>query len=187
MLAAAPPRAQEPSRADVAQLARAHADATIHHLTLVGAWGAANVVAGSAVVLMTPPGGARSFGLQSALWGATNLSIATIGLASQPDDPADDLAEVAAVEDRMRRLLRLNLMLNTGYVVIGTAMLAGAHSDRPHADLWRGHGAAVAMQGLALIVLDSVAYAAARRRHAAAVRVVSVTPTGTGLHLSVRL
>ncbi len=189
MLAAAPPaHAQEPStRAAVASLGQAHADASSHHLTLVGAWGAANLVAGSTILLITPPGGVRSFGLQSALWGATNVSIAMIGLASQPDQPASSLAAISAAEDRMQRVLRLNLALNVGYVAVGTAMLVGARSSDPHADLWRGHGAAVAVQGLALIVLDGAAYAASRRRDAAAGRVVSVTPIAGGVRLSVPL
>lgn len=174
-------------QATAARWAHAHADAQERHLSLVGAWGAANAVAGTTVLLLADDTGARAFGLQSALWGVVNLSIAGIGLAGSSDIEPTTVAAVRGREARTGRLLRLNLGLNAGYVAAGVAMVALAPADGAEGARWRGHGAAVAVQGLALLALDGVAYASCRRRQRALAETVTLVPTAAGLAVVVSL
>ena len=109
----------------------------------LGAWGAASVVVGAA--LSASPR-TRAFGRQTAAWGAVDGLIALVGArrraARGPTDPA-----------RLRRVLLVNAGLDVGYVLAGLHLVFRTRR-------WRGDGLAVAVQGLALLVLDA---GAARR------------------------
>lgn len=160
-------------------------DAEAGHLARVGAWGGVSLVAGSAAILLNHSADARAFGLQTALWGTINLTVAVAGLAGQPEVPPPGLAGALAAESRVGNLLLLNLGLNGGYVMVGTTLIAAAQGE--HADVWRGHGAAIVVQGLVLLTLDGIAYAGSRQRQAALTATIALVPTPGGARLIVRL
>lgn len=95
----------------------------------------------------------RAFGQQTLAWGAIDAGIAAFGdrrrrarLAAL-DDPLDP--EVQRRERTgLRRLLLVNAGLDVGYMAGGRAW---ARSGDPAS---RGHGAAVTVQGLFLLVFD---------------------------------
>ena len=163
------------------------------HLWRVGAWGAANAAAGTALVLLSDSNarpGRRAFGMQSAAWGAINVGIAAIGLATGADAPDRAWADALAAENRYADILLVNLGLNVGYMAVGTTLLAvsGRGVSRPEA--WRGHGSALVVQGLGLLVLDGVAVLGTRARLDALVDLASSVawvPLPDGLALLVPL
>ena len=145
------------------------------HLWRVGPWGLANAVGGAILVLASDRGtqpGRWAFGLQSGAWGAVNVGIAVVGLASGSGEVTADWATALAAENGYADVLLVNLGLNVGYAAVGTTLLAVAHRGVPTPDAWRGHGAALVLQGAGLFVLDGVAYLGTRARLDALVEAV---------------
>lgn len=125
------------------------------HLLRLVAWGAGSVLAGTLLVALVvlrraagPAALVRHFGVQTAAWGVVNLAIAGWawrGLALR------DHAGARGLE----RFLWLNLGLDAGYVGVGmTLALTGWVVGRRLGAV--GAGAAVVVQGLALLLLDGV-------------------------------
>lgn len=190
-LLALPAAAQAPDTLSVEALAADRAAAESAHLWRVGAWGAANVAAGTALLLTSSRDtGRRAFGTQAAAWGAINLGIAGIGLATGGDAPMADLAEALRSEGRLGDVLWINMGLNAGYVAVGTTLYAvGARAGVARPEVWKGHGAAVGLQGLGLLVLDGVALAASLDRSGRLLDLVgtasvSAVPGGLGVAVS---
>lgn len=143
-----------------------HADQRAH-LWRVGTWGAANAAAGTALFLLADnrgQPGRRAFGMQSAAWGVINVGIATVGLATGSDTPAAVWADALADENTYADILLVNLGLNVGYMAVGTTLLAVSGRGVSHPEAWRGHGSALVVQGLGLLVLDGIAYVGSRAR-----------------------
>ena len=100
---------------------------------------------------------ARHAGLQAAVWGAIDAGIALVGRRSAGQGAARAVAgTVPAAETRQaargfRRILRINVALDAGYVLAGAGLLAraGARRDR------RGMGLGILSQGLFLLIYDS--------------------------------
>ncbi|WP_315773454.1 DUF6992 family protein [Rhodococcoides kroppenstedtii] len=109
-------------------------------------WGGGSVVGGLALAASSSER-VRAFGLQSAGWGAIDLAIAGIGaVRSKP-----------VTSPSLRRTLWINTALDVGYVAGGAHLmyhrpLFGGRLTRDQS--W-GHGAAVVVQGAALLVLDA--------------------------------
>lgn len=102
--------------------------------------------------------------MQSAAWGVINVGIATIGLATGSVASTEVWADALAAENTYADILLVNLGLNVGYMAVGGALLAVSGRGLPNPNAWRGHGAAVVVQGLGLLVLDGIAYLGTRVR-----------------------
>ena len=163
------------------------------HLLRVGAWGLANALGGTALVLASDRDaqpGRWAFGLQSGAWGAVNIGIAAVGLATGPGEVTSDWATALAAENGYADVLLVNLGLNVGYAAVGGTLLAVAGRGVPNPDAWRGHGAALILQGAGLLVLDGVAYLASRGRFEALTEVAAqatLSASASGLTLLVPL
>jgi hypothetical protein len=136
------------------------------------AWGMASVVAGLGLVAATGTPWRRSFGLQTAGWGAVDLGIAAVGLRLQgrrmsllPDPYAAQPQE--AERRKLWRILMVNAVADVGYVALGMKM---ARDSRSRVS---GAGVAVVVQGAFLLLHDSFhAVGCANDRH--------VTSQGSG-------
>lgn len=109
------------------------------------AWGAFSVAAGGAMsVVATRRGEPLLAGVarQFLAWGAIDLVIAGVGAAANRRPVTDATGALRS----LRRLLVVNAVLDVGYLV-GAAVLARSPGRR-------GDAAGVAVQGLALLVLD---------------------------------
>lgn len=106
---------------------------------VLGSWAAVSTAAGAALALSPRT---RGFGRQTAVWGLVDGAIALVGVHRRgtrgPTDPA-----------RLRRVLLVNAGLDVGYLAAAAWLVRDGR--------WRGDGAAVAVQGAFLLVLDSVA------------------------------
>lgn len=126
-------------------------------LTLA-AWGAASVLAGTTIRLAASDAKWRAFGTQTAIWGATDIAIAGIAhlRANRRGRPTDHRDR-----KRLHRLLLLNSCLDVGYISAGVTLTRRADSisartgDRRSPRQLHGDGAAVVIQGVALLILDS--------------------------------
>lgn len=185
--------AQEASGDGVVALSEAlRADQTAH-LWRVGAWGAANAVGGLALIALSDSEAERfrhSFGIQSAAWGTINMGIAAVGLLTGPGEASGDWATALGAENGYADILLVNLGLNVGYAAVGTTMMIAGARGAPNPDAWRGHGAALILQGAGLFVLDGIAYLASRQRLGVLVDLVdsaSLTVSASGVRLVVGL
>ena len=154
-----------PAMPGVAELARELEQARRAHLRRVLWWGAASLVAGVGLAASADDDQPtrRGFGLQTAGWGAVDVAIAAWGLRAG-SDPATTPQEALEAEDAWTHVLLVNLGLNVGYVLVGTALhVASQHGLRSGASV-RGHADAVIVQGAALFVLDGIAWISSRRR-----------------------
>ena len=132
--------------------------------------------------------GRWAFGVQAGAWGAINVGIAAVGLATSGGDLEAGWAAAHAAENNYADILLVNLGLNVGYMAVGGTLLAVAGRGVSRPDEWRGHGTALVVQGLGLFVLDGVAYLGSRARMDALVDVVRGLEVGTsGVSLVVPL
>lgn len=188
-LAAAPAQSQD--AAAVEALSRDLRADQRAHLWRVGAWGVANAVGGTALWLTASadrPLGRRAFGLQSAAWGAVNTGIAVVGLAAGPGRVTGDWATALGAENGYADVLLVNLGLNVGYAAVGAMLWAVSGRGVSNPEAWRGHGQALVLQGLGLLVLDGVAYLGTRARLGALIELASraaVVPSAEGVALVV--
>jgi hypothetical protein len=118
------------------------------------AWGMASVVAGLGLMAAAGTPWRRSFGLQTAGWGAVDLGIAAVGLRlhgrrmSRLPDP--HAAQPQETERRkLWRILLVNAVADVGYVALGMKM---ARDSRSRVS---GAGVAIVVQGAFLLLHDS--------------------------------
>ncbi len=135
-----------------------------HALKPLEQWGLASMIGGAVLALL--PGCWRHFGLQAIGWGAVDWLLAKAGqrqaLLKAEDLVIGDLdeAEAHAAAERLRNILLINTGLDLLYIGSGLWLLrqAGNHPDR------RGMGAGILVQGLFLLVFDSILAAEINRR-----------------------
>lgn len=151
----------------IAELSAARAEASRAHLGRVGVWGSVNALGGAALLLGTRRSAhpARwGFGLQSAAWGVINTGIAVAGLVNSGGAGATGWTDAFDAERTYHDILLLNLGLNVAYMGVGTAMLVAGYREVRSAESWRGHGAALILQGAGLLMLDLLAFVGSRTR-----------------------
>jgi hypothetical protein len=123
------------------------------HLLRLVVWGAASVLAGTALLAWLRVGSRQSallkhFAIMSAAWGVADLSI---GLVLWTQLAIRDVSGAT----RLDRLLWLNIGLDAGYVLVGLTLgVVGWRVGRRLGLV--GAGIAVVVQGLALALLDLV-------------------------------
>ena len=121
------------------------------HLVRLLVWAGGSLIAGTALLAWLQIGHRRSallehFGLQTAGWGAAELAFGTVARASLA---VRDLAGAT----RLDRLLWLNIGLDGGYVLVGTALVVTGWMLGRRLGLI-GAGLAIVLQGVALALLD---------------------------------
>ena len=123
------------------------------HLIRLLVWGAASIVAGTAVGAFLVVGRRESsllrhFAIQTVAWGAVDIAICAVAWRSLA---LRDLAGAV----RLDRFIWLNIGLDAGYVMVGlTLFLVGWRVLRRLGVV--GAGLAVIVQGTALALLDLV-------------------------------
>lgn len=168
-------------------------DARRDHLWRVAAWGGVNVAGGLALVLASARNeqGARwAFGAMSAGWGAVNVGIAAVGLATAPTEAAMSYGTALSAERNFHDILLLNLGLNVAYAGVGGTMLAAGYRDVSNAAEWRGFGTSLILQGAGLLVLDGAAFLASRARLGELIGMagdLSASAFPGGFHIALRL
>jgi hypothetical protein len=151
----------------VAALEAALARDRDRHLWRVAGWGGANLLLGLGLLVGSDARATpfrRGFAIQTLAWGAINSGIAAAGLAADPSAPAGTIGGAWAAEDTWNRVLLLNVGLNAGYSMVGSALVIAAGRGLRSPELVRGHATSVIAQGAGLLVLDGVAWLASNGR-----------------------
>jgi hypothetical protein len=123
------------------------------HLLRLLVWGAASVLAGTAILAWLRVGSRQSallkhFAIMSGAWGTLALAM---GLALWTQLATRDVAGAT----RLDRLLWLNIGLDAGYVLVGLTLIIIGWKAVQRLGLV-GAGLAVVVQGFALALLDLV-------------------------------
>jgi hypothetical protein len=188
----APPDDSAAAQPTVTAVSEAHLAAQRAHLYRVLGWGGVNVAIGAALLLATDRSSQRGrfgFGVQSAAWGTINMGIAVVGLLAGDGDVTQTAKEALRAENGYADILLFNLGLNVAYASVGATLIAVSGRGVAHPEAWRGHGAALIVQGVGLFVLDGIAYLGARDRLGSIIDLteqlsVHVTPLGAALTLT---
>ena len=122
------------------------------HLLRLIVWGGSSLLVGSGLLALLRLRRYQSslldhFGIQTALWGAIDLSLGLLGLRHL------ELRDLAAAT-RLDRFLWLNIGLDAGYVMVGLTLLVIGWRVSPRRPGLVGAGLAVIVQGSALVLLD---------------------------------
>lgn len=115
---------------------------------VLAAFGAASVIGGGVLAVVSEDPTRRAFGQQTAMWGAINLAIAGVGAWRGQSHPAQG--------SRLRRTLLINAGLDVGYLATGAHMAhhRSTFRGRVSPEAARGHGLAVVIQAAGLMKLD---------------------------------
>ncbi len=129
-------------------------------MTILGAWGAANIVGGVAGALSATDQEWKSFHTMNALWGVVNLGIAGMGYMGARKESGQILScdKMLGRYESGKRLFLINAGLDVVYIGSGMALTSYA-DDLDNPDRWRGYGKSVTMQGIFLLVFDGTMYA----------------------------
>ncbi len=157
-------------------------------MTILGAWGAANIVGGVAGALAASDQEWKSFHTMNALWGAVNLGIAGMGYMGARKEAKQTLSCDKMLDryESGKRLFLINAGLDVAYIGSGVALSAYA-DDLNDSDRWRGYGRSVTMQGIFLLVFDGTMYALHQHNNKQWYKLLQgVCVTGNGLGFNYR-
>ena len=151
------------------------------HLWRNMVWGVASAAGGTALALTSDRDQHPTrwaFGLQTAIWGGIDIGIAGVGLYLLSGPPEERGVRATIAKERLfHDALLLNMGLDVGYIAVGAGMLIAARKEFDNAGEWRGHGAAIVIQGTALLAFEVVAWRGSRRRLG---RLIDLTVAGDG-------
>jgi hypothetical protein len=126
---------------------------------ILGGWAIANMAAGG-FGWATLEGEKKYFSQMNLFWNVVNLSIAGFALCSNfsTDLISAGTDEILAKHLKTEKLFLINSGLDVGYVGAGFLMRHLSVKSEKRADLLRGYGNAVILQGGFLLVFDLVMY-----------------------------
>lgn len=117
-------------------------------------WSLLSVFAGGITVALTPTGSFwQAFGGMNAAWGLVNLVIASLGFYGVMRKIRSGLCDEREERARLLRLLKLNALLDIGYVAAGVGMVLWGKTP-----LLQGFGWGIIVQGGFLLLFDAWHY-----------------------------
>jgi hypothetical protein len=153
-------------------------------LTILGTWALGNLAVGSIMASRTE-GETKYFHQMNAGWGAINLAIAGFGYYSalHTDPSSFSLFETFNEQQKMQRVLMLNIGLDAAYMIGGAYLLERAKNDAANLERFTGFGKSIVMQGAFLFVFDIGFYVAHSLNNPKLEPLLGgLTFTGNGLH-----
>jgi len=158
-------------------------------MKVLGAWGAANTVAGVAGMIAAKEEDWKHFHQMNTVWGVVNLGIAGMGYLGARRERAKEMSNSRMLHryESTKRLYLLNAGLDGLYIGTGAFLTQHArHSGDP--ELYRGFGRSLLLQGAGLLIFDASMFCAHHSRDKRWYKILQgVTFTGTGLSLNYAL
>jgi hypothetical protein len=131
------------------------------HARILGTWAALSALAGGLGFLLLS-GEAAHFGLMSLTWGWVNGGIAAYLYYHHREELRKPLSPFRQLEvqGHAEKIILFNAGLDVAYILGGLALRQhGLLPGLTYAELWKGFGAAVILQGSFLLLQDSLFYA----------------------------
>lgn len=152
-------------------------------MTILGGWAALNLTTGILGLLSTR-GEVRSFHMMNASWGVVNGTIAAVSLLSSPSVDLPRYSIVVADYNALQSFLALNVGLDVAYIATGFVLRERARSSQ-HADVLRGFGSSLLLQGAGLLLFDGILWLILHNHGSTLVPILDrVQFTGTGLRVA---
>lgn len=134
-------------------------------MTVLGTWAGANVIGGVTGYFTANNTEAKAFWGMNAIWGATNMGFAAMGLwgSKKEKNMPYTCDKMLQKHEFYKNLFLLNAGLDLGY--IGTGLVLNAYADDfDNPAMWHGFGKSIAMQGIALLLFDGTMYTLHKQR-----------------------
>lgn len=123
---------------------------------VLGGWAATNIMAGS-ILSFQSNGSNKYFHLMNAGWNLVNLSIAGAALLSANPDLTSQL-DFINHQHGLEKAYLFNAGLDVGYMMSGLFLMEKAKNSAKSADMLKGFGQSVLIQGAFLFIFDLVMY-----------------------------
>jgi hypothetical protein len=123
---------------------------------LVG-WSVASIAVGTPLALIgrtMDTTQVSEFGRQTAAWGAVDAAIAGVGFLTHLRRGALSEDQAGRQMRKLRNLLLVNAVADLGYIAGGMAIVGRSRRGMSSLRMGAGDGAAIALQGAFLLVLD---------------------------------
>jgi hypothetical protein len=118
------------------------------------AWSLLSIFAGGLLALLSAERSFwQAFGGMNAAWGLVNLLIASAGLFGVLKKKRRGIPDEQAERRKLLRLLKVNVFLDVGYVLVGLGMVIWGRSALLH-----GFGWGIILQGAFLLLFDAFHY-----------------------------
>jgi len=123
-------------------------------MMVLGGWAVANIASG--LVMRSNTTGVDSrFWEMNAIWNGVNLAIAGFGYYGASKLGTDGSAfELYQEQMSMDKILLFNAGLDLGYIAAGAWMIERSKNISKNADLWKGYGRSIMLQGAFLFAFD---------------------------------
>lgn len=127
-------------------------------LTL-GGWSVVNISTGIAGSLHTS-GTAQHFHQMNALWNTVNLTLSVGGLLRYKKDTSKsfNLTESIYLQRKTERIFLINSFVDLGYIGAGSFLNYRSMAGGANAELQKGFGNSLIVQGAFLLLFDTAAY-----------------------------
>ena len=128
-------------------------------MEILGAWGAASLVSGTAGYFIATDKEWKAFHGMNAIWGATNLLIAYGGYTGVRKEAKADISCDKALHryESNKRLFLINGALDFLYIGSGLLLTTNAGNFNDPAT-FRGFGKSITIQGIGLLLFDGTMY-----------------------------
>lgn len=149
-----------------------------------GIWGIGNLAAGGVGVFIAKQDEWKYFHGMNAGWGLLNVVVASSGLHRAHRQLHESLTyEQAAKRYRAdKRHYLIGACVDVACIATGTVMTLTSKNSYDHAELFSGFGKSIAVQGVFLLILDNVMYAAHMRDNSKWFRIMDeIRMTGNGI------
>jgi hypothetical protein len=121
---------------------------------LLGSWAAGNIIIGGAGMGKTA-GSTHYFHQMNLMWNTVNIGIAAFGLLSRSPELSGQISEVIASHRKIENLYLINSGLDILYMAGGAYLIHRSGSSEKRADLLKGYGQSVILQGGFLLAFDT--------------------------------
>lgn len=126
---------------------------------VLGSWAIGNIAAG-AYGWMKNEGDRKYFSQMNLFWNVINVTIAGFALHGNLSTDITVLSDGEIISKHLKaeRLFLINSGLDVGYIGAGYLMRRFSESSKTRADLLKGYGSSMILQGTFLLVFDTVMY-----------------------------
>jgi len=129
-------------------------------MEVLGTWGLVNIAAGSIGYFTAKQDEWKYFHEMNVLWGVVNAGITGMGLAGVKKEMAAKLNYQQSYDRYLanKRLYLINAGLDIVYIGTGVGLNAYGISTKKNADIFKGFGESITIQGIFLLFFDNVMF-----------------------------
>ena len=160
-------------------------------MTILGAWGVANIADGGIGYFMAKQDEWKYFHEMNAVWGVVNTGIAALGLANGRRERAEKINAMTAYEryKASKKIYLINSGLDVLYMATGLGLTKYAETAKQNAAIFNGFGKSIVMQGAFLFIFDNFMYTTHARYNSKWIRVMdelTVSTNGIGIRHTIK-